>query len=471
MYEMRIKGLFDPSKTLRKMNDLSRAILWEYMDECVDLHDREQLHHFQSYLIDRGDWAGVKVINKIFLELDFKEKRTVLSSYPINLQIEHTNICNAQCIMCSHCFTKNHNGRNMSGQELEKLSPILPFVEHITLHGMGEPFEHPCIMDILRTYHKYGIKITCNTNASIMTDTLAEMIHKCFYDISVSCDACTRDTYEKIRKGLSFDRFIRNVKMLRSKGDDLFMRLSAVAMRQNLEELPGIVALAAKLGFQEVLIVDVTTQGLLENEKDCLLLYPAAAQHYLGLAVEEGRRWSIPVKIPDYLMQITPKSSFQEDIVAMRCIPLYKDESFTDRLYARYEKAGFMEPIIKATTENFVVPSKYECVGICDFVLERPFINASGDVFLCCTNWMHTVGNIFTDGGFEAVWNGIIMREIRGLFYSGHLPKYCVGCIFLRNGMMCKRIKLRKLDTSFYNHNYDEMVSNMISQIEKEEPR
>lgn len=466
MYDMKICGVFEPKKVLFEDNNIRKRVVWEYAGESVELHDRDCLRRLQERLMNEGDWIGVKIINKIFIELDAQEKCTVLSSYPINLQIEHTNICNAKCIMCSHCFTKNQNGKYMSESELEEIKPILPYVEHVTLHGMGEPFAHPQIIDILKLYHSYGIKITCNTNASIMSEELAEIIHKCFYDIAVSCDACTKETYEQIRKGLSFDRFIRNVKLLRSKGSNLYMRLSAVAMRQNLTELPGIVSLAAELGFQEVLIVDVTTQGLLENEKDCIHLYPAVAQHYLKLAVEEGERRGIPVKIPDYIMNIAPQRTFKEDMEAMNSIAFFKDEAFTDNLYERYKEAGFIEPVIEATMENFVIPSDYQCDGICDFVLERPFINAKGDVFLCCTNWMHIVGNIYKDCGFEAVWNGKIMSEIRRLFYSGNVPKYCVGCIFLRNDMMCKRIKVKNINASFYNHNYDEMVSEIISKCE-----
>lgn len=467
MYDMKICGVFEPKKVLFEDNNISKKVIWEYSGECVEIHDREHLHQLQMRLKGEGDWIGVKIINKIFIELDAQEKKPVLSSYPVNLQIEHTNICNAKCIMCSHCFTRNQNGKYMTDTELEKIKPILPYVEHVTLHGMGEPFAHPRIIDILKMYHSYGIKITCNTNASIMSDELADIVHKCFYDIAVSCDAYTKETYEQIRKGLSFDKFIRNVKLLRSKGNGLFMRLAAVAMRQNLSELPGIVSLAADLGFQEVLIVDVTTQGLLENEKDCIHLYPAVAQHYLKLAVEEGKRRGIPVKIPDYIMNIAHQRTFEDDMEAINSIPYFKDESFTDNLYKRYKDAGFIEPVIEATSENFVIPSEYKCNGICDFVLERPFINAQGDVFLCCTNWMHIVGNIYKDGGFEAVWNGKIMSEIRKLFYNGNVPKYCVGCIFLRNDMMCKRIKVENINEAFYNHNYDEMVSEIISKYEK----
>ena len=87
-----------------------------------------------------------------------------------------------------------------------------------------------------------------------MSEELAKEIHNSFYSITFSCDACTKETYENIRKGLSFDKFIENVKLLRSFGDKLPMRMSTVAMRQNLHELPGIVRLAAELKFDLLII-------------------------------------------------------------------------------------------------------------------------------------------------------------------------------------------------------------------------
>lgn len=464
MEEYRIKGVFDPKDFFLENETEAKAVIWEYGRRETNIFIRSDIELLQKDLLMKKDWTGLKITNKLLIEADHREKRTLLSGMPVNLQIEHTNFCNAKCIMCSHCFTKNHGGKNMSIDELENLCPILPYVEHVTLHGMGEPFMHPHIIDILKMYHSFGIKVTCNTNASVMTDELAEIIHLCFYDIAVSCDSATKEIYESIRDGLSFDRFKDNVRLLRSKGDKLYMRLSVVAMRQNLSELPDIVRLGHELGFNEILIVDVTTQGLLENEADCILNYPSAAQHYLREASDVGKELGIPVKLPDHIMNIKSDSTVEEDIQKADQIPYFKDKSFTEALYQRYEAMNFPEPKVKATTENFVIPSEYNCEGICDFVLERPFINANGDVYLCCTNWLHTVGNIHTDGGFSAVWNGKIMKEIRELFYSGHVPKYCVGCIFLRNGMMCKRIRVTNMDGKFYEHNYDEQISKLVNQ-------
>ena len=111
---------------------------------------------------------------------------------------------------------------------------------------------------------------------------------------------------------------------------------------------------------------------------------------------------------------------------------------------------------------NFVVPSKYNCEGICNFVLERPFLDINGNLFLCCTNWMHITGNVFKDGSFMSVWNGEIYKGIRKLFYDGKVPQYCVGCIFLRNDILVNRINISNMDAEFYKHNYDKAVSKLI---------
>ena len=461
-----VKGFFNVKELLFEKKLKKEDVVWQYQGEEINLNDRAGLKAIQKKCLEHKDYPAVKQINDILLELNYSEKKVELDSYPVNLQIEHTNFCNARCIMCSHCFTKNHGGVFLSDENLKFLNEVLPYVRKITLHGYGEPFMHPNIIQILNNYAEYGIKITCNTNASIMSSELAAVIHKCFYDISISCDGATAYTYERVRVGLDFEKFKSNVRMLRNQGDDLFMRMAVVVMRQNIEELPQIVEMASELGFQEVLFVDITTQSLLENEEDSPILYPSATYHFIREAEKIGKEKGINVKVPKYIMDMDSDSDVEADLKKMRGKPFFKDTSFTEGLYNRYKASGFIETTMPATKENFVVPGDYRCEGICDFVLERPFINANGDVFLCCTNWMHIVGNVYKDGGFEAVWNGEIMQGIRRMFYEGNLPKYCTGCIFVRNDIMCSRLKVSDLNEEFYKNSYEAIVDQMIQDAE-----
>ena len=429
---------------------------------CMSVFDVEKLQKLQNDLIIKKDWKAVKVINRLFIEYDSYKKNIEVSYYPTNLQIEHTNICNSKCIMCEHFFTRNHNGKFVDESFIEKLKPILPYLEKITLHGMGEPFLHPNISEFIKLYDAYGIKMTAATNGMIMSEELASLIGKAFYSLTVSCDGCTQNTFEGIRKGLSFEKFLSNIKLLRKKCPTLEMKMSTVAMRQNLHELPGIVKLAYELGFDMIIISDVTTQEIMKNTGDSITFFPKTAQYYLKQAKSVAEKLDIDIQCPDYIFKIKGKLSFEEEQEIIKELQVFPDDSLEEELYKKYAEIGFLDPKIQATMSNFVVPSKYNCEGICNFVLERPFLDINGNLFLCCTNWMHITGNVFKDGSFMSVWNGEIYKGIRKLFYDGKVPQYCVGCICLRTDILVNRINISNMDAEFYKHNYDKAVSKLI---------
>lgn len=435
---------------------------WTDEFSTVDVKDRQALLDYQKQCLADKRWMSVKQLNLFLMELDHFEKRTVVSYYPRNLQIEHTNVCNSRCIMCVHYFNKNHNGKFVDDSFIQKIEPLLPYLERITLHGIGEPFLHPDILRFIRLYHSYGIRLTATTNASVMTPELAEAIHQAFYSITVSCDACTKETFESIRGGLCFETFLKNVRMLRSAGDQLPMRMSTVAMRQNLHELPGIVRLAAELKFDLVVISDITTQELMRNVGDSIKCFPATAAHYLLEAEKAARECGIQIQYPEYILEYPQKRTFEEEQAILQSMPRFHDSSVAEEMYRMYEDSGFYEPCVRATRENFVIPSEYRCEGICDFVMERPYLNLRGEVYLCCTNWMHVTGNIMESSGFEEIWNGTIYQGIRQLFYEHSIPKFCVGCIFLRNQIMVSRIRVTNEDSRFYQHNYDATVRELM---------
>ena len=113
-----VEGLFDAGKLLFDNRMIDKQIIWRYKGEATEIHDRNNLKERQQKYLSEKDYEAVKQINDILLELNYSEKREYLDSYPLNLQIEHTNFCNARCIMCSHCFTKNHGASYLSEDNL-----------------------------------------------------------------------------------------------------------------------------------------------------------------------------------------------------------------------------------------------------------------------------------------------------------------------------------------------------------------
>ncbi len=423
--------------------------------------ERERLLHLRSQSVKNKDWKEAKRMNRRIMEEDQQSQRETVDYFPPRLQIEHSNICNAQCIMCSHFFTQNARPRFAGQSFREIIRPLLPYAEKITLHGVGEPLAHPQIAEFIEWYHSYAIRVTCNTNMSYMDCRLAEAIRKAFSTITISCDGCTPKTYEGIRKGLSFEEFKENTRLLRSHAPALKIRMHTVAMRQNLAELPGIVRLAAELGCCHITIVDLTPQEFLDNQKDAPTHYIATLQAYLGQAIEEAAKCGISIAYPQILMKATGRPFGQEQQEMAR-YPLFPTDEFQNQLKEAYKDLHLDGNTIPATLACFAIPSSYRCQGVCDYFAEEPYIDINGDVFLCCANWLHSLGNL-NDSSFEAIWNGKLYQTLRKLFAEGQLPKYCKGCIFLRNQMFTSKIKIERLDKAFWMSEFDQEVAKIMN--------
>ena len=50
------------------------------------------------------------------------------------------------------------------------------------------------------------------------------------------------------------------------------------------------------------------------------------------------------------------------------------------------------------------------------------------------------------------------------MFAAGRLPKYCKGCIFLRNQMFTSQIKVEGIDRDFWDSEFDQEVARLIGE-------
>lgn len=434
-------------------------LIWEYNNEQVDIRKTDSLVMLMKKYYDQADYTSVKFINSILCCIDMYEKNDSVHHFPDMFQIEHTDICNAKCIMCNHSFTRNHSCKFMDMTVIRKLEKYFPYVSCIVLNGIGEPLLHPEIKELMTTYAKYGIKLSTNTNMSVMDPELARLMHDTFCDIQISCDAADKETYEKIRRGLSFDKFKENTRILRAAGS-VEICMATVVMRQNVTQLPQIVELAHELGCAKVIFLDLNTSQLLQNTNDCARNFPVTACYYMDKAKEIGERLGVIVHTLDYTYNIK-KGSMNTEVDALHSEPMFYPENLYNDIYNMYEKIGFINPIFNAIETDYCTASQFRSIGYCQFVENRPFISADGDVFNCCTRRMHSMGNLF-DKSFSEVWNGTAMKCIRHIFNKGYLPKYCSGCTYLRSGLMVDRIKMLEYDESFYTDIYDKLRLKII---------
>jgi hypothetical protein len=137
--------------------------------------------------------------------------------FPPNIQIELTNICNARCITCPVATM----AREREIMDFGLFTRIIGELKRHNFHGWVFPFlngesllvpDFAAYMRLVRREIPQA-RIYLTTNASRLSDELGRrLLENDALDIlCVSFDGGTRQAYETVRRGLSFDEVRQNV--------------------------------------------------------------------------------------------------------------------------------------------------------------------------------------------------------------------------------------------------------------------
>ncbi len=135
-----------------------------------------------------------------------------------------------------------------------RLIDQFPNLRELQLQGLGEPLMHPQFFDMVHYASSRGITVSVNTNLTLLTPkTAARCVTSGLKRLHASLDGATAATYERIRVQANYDKAVRNLERVVVARKALgattpSIELVAVAMRQNLDELPTLVELASDLG-------------------------------------------------------------------------------------------------------------------------------------------------------------------------------------------------------------------------------
>lgn len=139
-----------------------------------------------------------------------------LEQSPIFINIETTNACNADCIMCPHTIMKRKIGimndkifRDIVDSTIESDIEIKEFI----LSGFGEPLMDKYIFDRIRYIKSKGNYYTkLFTNASLLSkENTKEIIGSGLDEIVISFNSISKNVYEKIMKKLDYKNCFDNV--------------------------------------------------------------------------------------------------------------------------------------------------------------------------------------------------------------------------------------------------------------------
>lgn len=417
--------------------DITCPAYIHYYGQFFSLDDDSLTDKIEKYLLENHLYRQLKMLNKLKIDIAVATKKVSANYMPRYLHISHTNLCNAQCIMCTHYFLGNKHARHLDERMLDKFNEFLPYAEILTLHGTGEPFLDKNILNTLSLAEKYGVQIVTNTNLSYLSDELFGYVSRIFKQLNVSCDGATKEIFESIRKNINFDCFEKNLARLAPLSNKLLLCMASVAMRQNILTLPDLVRFAKKYGFKRIAFNCLKAYKEIGNFDDELINYPHTASRSFHECLKLGKELGIEVLVPeDFLLDKEDEERIIEEQRKMLEVEKNVKPNKQKELSVKNSEMELTE--IPSVYEKDSV--LYNCEGICDWLAEKPYVDIDGNVAICCFNKKVIVGNVF-QSAIRDIINAPVYKAWRKSFYDNDMPKGCGHCQFVQNGTL-ERLKV-----------------------------
>ena len=191
----------------------------------------------------------------ILSDINPVEKRIVskatIAEIPISATFELTPICNFRCEMCYVRMDKN---RVESFGGIKEYDYWLRLADELKKEGTlfllltgGEPLLYPNFLGLYIALKKMGFIITINTNATLITEEVADVFSK--YPprrINVTLYGVDNDDYRSVCKVESgFDRCIRGVELL--KKYNIATKFTLTLIENNRKSYQRMIELATRL--------------------------------------------------------------------------------------------------------------------------------------------------------------------------------------------------------------------------------
>jgi len=295
-----------------------------------------------------------------------------------------TDRCNLACRWCP----RNDPAIQKGELELAQVRAILdqvPFLQAVTLSGLGEPLLHPELFNMVRYAKSKRMDVWLYTNGTLLTEGVAHRLILSGVDsLAISIDAAEPDLFGSIRRGACFEEVCANVRaliLLRNRvKSKLKVTLEAVLMGQNYHQIVGLVKLADELGVDGIGFGDVEYQyDSTLTKQDQIRNLPVS----LGVAYAFG--------------ELCALAKANELGVTIEGLPRDSQRTvWNPRDGCRY-------------------PWHYLAV------------TSNGDVTPCCAAHKVVLGNVFAQPAME-IWHGAAFTEWRKRMLSSEPPEECLGC-------------------------------------------
>ncbi len=203
-------------------------------------------------------------------EIEILQRKTILKSKVKRLWVTLTSRCNIKCRTCGLWSSP----WDIPRKTVDEVLQYYPYLERLVWLG-GEVFLSPYFEEMFEKALAFPhLQQQVITNGVILTEKWIEKIIKApNTELTVSVDGTTKDVYEYIRRGASFEKLISNIKLAneikQGYSSKTPMRLNAVIMKSNYHQLEDFIEFAKEFGFCQVSLMAIH----LDNDPEENILY------------------------------------------------------------------------------------------------------------------------------------------------------------------------------------------------------
>lgn len=326
--------------------------------------------------------------------------RGAYPNLPRNLYLEVTNRCNLKCKACILYKGSWEPPRDITADELVRITDQLPDLERIALHGIGEPLLNQELAAMIQHLKKRTITVVFNSNGILLDESRQrDLIAAGLDELRISLDAASPEGYKAMRNNNQFDQIIKNLRSFADRlrhhpHSRLKLSLWYLGTSENIAELPDFIRLAASIGVGEVYL-----QRLVYFQDD----------DGYGVATPEKTLMNSDGKSREFVNQ---------------------SQALAKQFDIQFNASGMAAPLESVRTDPAGRSSWKKCF--------RPntlmYITANGNVLPCCISPFSTsdyssiiLGNVF-ETGLEEIWLGPKYQEFRKTHQTDTPPKCCRGC-------------------------------------------
>jgi MoaA/NifB/PqqE/SkfB family radical SAM enzyme len=328
----------------------------------------------------------------------------VVETGPKVIFIEVTNRCNLLCQTCPRTFFDREPLKSLSLQEFIMIAEQFPQMQRALLHGIGEPLLNRELPEIIKDLKGRNVEVIINSNGTLLTPYWQEKIIESGLDqYRCSIDGAKNETYARIRGANLLPKLRRGLEGLVKTKERLgattpHISIWCVATRENLQELPELLHLAADLGVPEVYM-------------QRMVYFASEPEKQYGMARDEAA--------------IFGKDENEEDRIIEECTQL----SYS--LGIKFLASGGRDPVNSLAAARTADFAPWQA---CMRPWTTAYVTANGNCLPCCISPFATndyesliLGNLF-ERPFHEIWNEPLYQKFRIDLLSDHPHQACSSC-------------------------------------------